>query len=43
MHWGIAIPHGDERLNELGVLATENVSVRETWEAMQESRRSRFG
>lgn len=47
MHWGIAIPPNDkdtanahgrltEQLNADGVLITEKVSVRETWEAMEE-------
>ncbi|MFA6251107.1 MAG: aldo/keto reductase [Candidatus Paceibacterota bacterium] len=47
MHWGIAIPvnavppsntlgRWTEQLDENGVLITEKVSVRETWEAMEE-------
>lgn len=47
MHWGIAIPAHNappnnpsgrwtEQLNEKGFLITEKISVRETWEAMQE-------
>ena len=38
MHWGVAIKGGigDEPLDENGVLITENISVRETWEAMEE-------
>ena len=47
MHWGIAIPAGTEGLkspvgrnteylNEKGILITENIPVRETWEAMQD-------
>lgn len=47
MHWGIAIPPNDtppnnpsgrwtEQLDENGVLLTEKVSIRETWEAMEE-------
>lgn len=46
MHWGIAIPPNDtppnnptgrwtEQLDEQGVLITEKVSIRETWEAME--------
>ncbi len=37
MHWGIATPNamGAEPLNKDGVLITKNVSVRETWEAME--------
>ena len=44
MHWGIAIPPNTtspkgrmtEQLDENGVLITEKISVRETWEAMEE-------
>ena len=47
MHWGIAIPQNDvppsnpagrwsEQLDENGVLITEKISIRETWEAMEE-------
>ena len=38
MHWGVATPKelGSEPLDENGVLMQEKVSVRETWEAMQE-------
>ncbi len=47
MHWGIAIPPNDapptnpfgrwtEQLDEKGFLITESISVRETWEAMEE-------
>jgi len=47
MHWGLAIPpyegeptnpHGryTEQLDEKGFLVTEPISVRETWEAMEE-------
>jgi len=48
MHWGIAIPPNDapptsnpfgrwtEQLDEHGFLITEEVSIRETWEAMEE-------
>jgi diketogulonate reductase-like aldo/keto reductase len=45
MHWGIAIPPSDvtsprgrltEQLDENGFLITKKVSVRETWEAMEE-------
>jgi diketogulonate reductase-like aldo/keto reductase len=47
MHWSIAIPPNDappsnpagrwtEQLDEQGVLITEKVSIRETWEAMEE-------
>ena len=37
MHWGIATPPGElEPLDKDGVLITENVSIRETWEAMEE-------
>lgn len=47
MHWGIAIPSNDaspnnpsgrlaEQLDENGFLITEKISVRETWEAMEE-------
>ena len=33
MHWGIA---SSEQLDEQGYLITEKISIRETWEAMQE-------
>ena len=38
MHFGIASPHGlgIEPLDPNGVLITEKISIRETWEAMQE-------
>ncbi|KKQ13231.1 MAG: Aldehyde reductase [Candidatus Nomurabacteria bacterium GW2011_GWE1_36_71] len=47
MHWGVAIPYNDtptdnplgrwnEQLDENGFLLTEKVSIRETWEAMEE-------
>lgn len=38
MHFGIASPHGlgIEPLDANGVLITEKVSIRETWEAMEE-------
>ena len=38
MHFGIASPHGlgIEQLDPNGVLITEKISIRETWEAMQE-------
>src|SRR3989339_748154 len=38
MHFGIASPHGlgIEPLDQNGVLITEKISIRETWEAMQE-------
>jgi len=43
MHWGMAIPHNEtsprgrmtEQLDEKGVLVTEKISIRETWEAME--------
>ena len=36
MHWGIATPPGElEPLDKDGVLITENVSIRETWEEME--------
>jgi len=37
MHWGVAVPAGEnkEPLDKNGVLITENISVRETWEAME--------
>lgn len=37
MHFPIAIlpGHGDEPLNDHGYVLTENVSIRETWEAME--------
>ncbi len=46
MHWGVAISSNDEvydnpgmkteRFDEHGILITEKVSIRETWEAMEE-------
>jgi diketogulonate reductase-like aldo/keto reductase len=39
MHWGIAFKHGLENLEPLdkeGKIITEKVSIRETWEAMEE-------
>lgn len=38
MHFGIAITHGshDEPLDEQGYVITENISIRETWEAMED-------
>ena len=37
IHWGLATPAGNsEPLDEKGVLITDNVPIRETWEAMQE-------
>ncbi len=37
MHWSIAVPNdlGDEPLDKNGVLVTAKISVRETWEAME--------
>lgn len=37
MHWGIATPHdlGDEPVDAQGNLLLSNVSIRETWEAME--------
>jgi diketogulonate reductase-like aldo/keto reductase len=43
MHWGVAIPHKEileagwtVELDSNGVIVTEKVSIRETWEAMEE-------
>ena len=37
MHWGVATPFGEsEPVDANGVLITENIAVRETWEAMEE-------
>lgn len=37
IHWGVATRFGDkEPIGEDGVLITDTVSIRETWEAMQE-------
>jgi diketogulonate reductase-like aldo/keto reductase len=43
MHWGIAIPHKETleagwtvELDSNGVMVTDKVSIRETWEAMEE-------
>ncbi len=47
MHWGVAIPQNDslspnatarvsEQLDEKGFLVTKKISIRETWEAMEE-------
>ncbi|MDE2079549.1 MAG: aldo/keto reductase [Patescibacteria group bacterium] len=36
MHWGFAQPEGDEQVDINGFQKYEKISVRETWEAMQE-------
>ena len=36
MHWGIAEPKGGHMYDENGYLVVEKVSIRETWEAMEE-------
>lgn len=36
MHWGIAEPKGGHTYDEHGHLVVEKVSIRETWEAMEE-------
>lgn len=36
MHWGIAEPKGGHTYDESGHLVVEKVSIRETWEAMEE-------
>lgn len=38
MHWGIAFPHGEdlEPVDKNGYAVTDNVSIKETWQAMEE-------
>ena len=36
MHWGIAEPKGGHTYDENGHLVVEKISIRETWEAMEE-------
>ena len=36
MHWGIAEPKGGHMYDENGYLVVEKVSIRDTWEAMEE-------
>lgn len=40
MHWGMATSEDGERVDDAGILITENTPIRETWKAMEDLVRS---